>query len=237
MSVGIYKTGIVQAGGEVMPNILRNTTFETMYAQTSGWDTTKNGTILASYWGGYNSGVTNASTCYHAHPIDMDGEYVYVYIRDTETWLGVSQNDNLRTKIAKSTQYTFSVDQFITTGSNNYLTGGLYYYNTAGTRNFNLGQFNFSGKEKNRWVRCVYTFTVPSDIDLTKDVLWYIYGHVGGAGTVYMRRPKLELGSTPTPWSPASVDGYTETNHGFIESEKYFSVYNNFIDCNEFIEY
>ena len=213
------------------PNILHNTDFTQTYAQTTGWNTSKNGTILASYWGGYNPGVANASTCYHAHLEQMDGEYVYKYVRESETWLGIQQSDNLRTRIAKNTVYTFSVDQLITDGSNNFLTGGLYYYNTAGTRNFNLGQFNFSGKDKGRWVRCTYTFTIPSDIDLTKEVLWYIYGHGSGAGTVYMRHPKLELGNHATPWCPYSADpayaamGYNDT----IESD----VSGNGYDCTK----
>lgn len=51
-------------GGE---NILINTHFDSQTTKTSGWDTTKNGTQMASSWGGFNGGVPNPSTVYHAH--------------------------------------------------------------------------------------------------------------------------------------------------------------------------
>jgi len=40
-------------------NLLVNTHFDSRYSQTTGWDTSKNGTLLADSWGGYNSGVAN----------------------------------------------------------------------------------------------------------------------------------------------------------------------------------
>lgn len=93
MSVSIQKSGIVSASGTtVNPNLLVNSDFHSTYQQTTGWDTTKNGTTLASSWGGYNSGVSNPGTVYHAHMKQFDGEWVYEYIRDANnSWLGISQ--------------------------------------------------------------------------------------------------------------------------------------------------
>jgi hypothetical protein len=70
--------------------LLLNTHFDNRYNQTTGWDTTKNGTLLAYSWGGYNPGAANQATCYHAHLKLFNNEYVYEYIKDTETWLGIS---------------------------------------------------------------------------------------------------------------------------------------------------
>ena len=74
MSVKFEKNGVIKTSGlSDNPNILINSDFHSLYNQTSGWDTTKNGTLLASSWGGYNSGVANPSTVYHAHITNFDG--------------------------------------------------------------------------------------------------------------------------------------------------------------------
>lgn len=233
--MGINKQGVFSADGiQTNTNIFLNADFHLTYSETR-WNTEKNGTILASNWGGYNSGVANASTCYHAHLIPYGDGYVYDYTRDTETWLGVSQG-GLQSKITANTSYVFTVDQFITDGSLNYLTGGLYYYKTGATSaSFGIGSFSFSGKEKGRWNRCLYTFTTPSDIDLTKGVSWYIYGSSGGAGTVYMRRPKLE--KSFTPFMLAESEGAAVGMHGFQEGSMVASIHDKWIEANEFIEF
>lgn len=194
-------------GGIGNLNMLTNTHFDNRYSQTSGWDTAKNGTLLANQWGGYNSGVSNASTVYHAHLKELNGEYVYEFIRDANnSWLGISQG-GLQNKLTAGKTYTFSWEQFCVSGSN-YNTGGLYYYKTGATSaNFHLGSYSgSSGKKIGEWQRFSYTFTAPSDGDYSKSMAWYIYGHVGGSGTIYTRRPKLEEGAVATPWAPAMSD-------------------------------
>lgn len=52
-----------------------------------------------------------------------------------------------------------------------------------------------------------------------------------------MRRPKLEINSTATPWTLHSDEGYTESDHGFIEQGNIMSMYPEYIQTNEFIEY
>ena len=221
------------------PNLLINTDFSQTYQQTTGWDTAKNGTTLASSWGGYNSGVTNASTVYHAHLAMFHGEQVYEYIKtDNEAWLGVSQGGLLRSLFELNKTYTFSVDIYRT--GNNYLNGGFYSIKQGETNyNWHIGQFSSSNVEKNKWVRFTYTFTVPSNIDLSKNVYWYMYGMNGGNGTMYMKRPKIEVGSVATPWCLSDSEGYTETQHGIVEypSESPSRVYTNIVKAKDFIEW
>lgn len=236
MSVKFEKNGIVGTSGlSDNPNLLINSDFHSLYNQTSGWDTTKNGTLLASSWGGYNSGVTNPSTVYHAHITNFDGQIVYDYTRTSnETWLGISQG-GLQSKVAANTTYTWSLEQYRT--GNNYCTAGLYFFKTGATSaNFHSGCPGYA-TALNQWVRCVYTFTLPSDIDLSKNVSMYIYGHANGNGTVYMRHPKLEVGSVATPWCLAQSEGYGLNNHGFIESGSRMQTYKDYIQANEFIEW
>ena len=232
----LNKQGVWTVNGELTnPNLFLNADFHSTYNQTTGWDTIKNGTLLATSWGGYNAGVSNPSTCYHAHLTKLDGDFVYEYIRESEGWLGVSQG-GLQSKLLLNTEYTFSVDQYIAEGSANFLDGGLYYYKTGATSAaFHLGRFNGRNKEKGRWIRLVYHFTTSSDMDLAKNVSWYIYG-ANGTGTVYMKQPKLEIGNKMTPFTLSSSEGYMEGNHGLIEKNNSVSIYNNFITAHEFYE-
>ena len=240
MSVSFNKSGIITTSCEqINPNLLINTDFEDKNTVTA-WNQDKNGMLTATNWGGYNAGVKNPTTVYHAHLIMMNGEYVYQYTRTAdETWLGVSQN-GLQTLLQANTTYTWSIDEYRPTGANNYITAGLYYYKeSGGTRGFWAGYPHGTGDDvRDQWVRRYYTFTVE-EILLNQNVQFYIYGHSGGQGTVYMRRPKLEIGDKPTPWVPSSSEGYASSSHGFIQSVSSLntSIYENFIESINFIEY
>lgn len=188
-------------------NLLVNTHFDSRYSQTTGWDTSKNGTLLANSWGGYNSGVANQATVYHAHLKEVNGEYVYEYIKDANnSWLGISQ-DGLQSKLTAGTKYTFSWEQYCVSGSN-YVNTGLYYYKTgASSAKFHLGYaYGNSGRVIGKWQKFTYTFTAPSDADYAKRMAWYVYGAQGGNGTFYARHFKLEKGDKATPWNPAKTD-------------------------------
>lgn len=246
MSVQILKSGIVQASGDtVNPNLLKNTLFTQQYTQSGGWDTSKNGTILASNWGGYNSGVPNASTVYHAHPKWFGGEWVYEYIRTSaESWLGISQGfSGTAGIITANTTYTASFDQWLTPGCYNYITVGIYHKQTSdGSANFHAGCTNGTGDSiVGRWCRRYFTFTITSFYTGYNPAL-YIYGHMGTGncqGTVYMRRPKLEKGSVATPWCPHVDEGYNITNHGFVETSEYkdaVKLHKNYVEMKEIIE-
>ena len=237
--VNLTKTGIWQANGAIPnPNLLINGDFHSRISKTTDWDTSLNGTLLASSWGGYNGGVSNPSTGYHAHLFLLNGEYVYRYVNENGRWLGISQG-GLQSKMAASTAYTFSCDQYIPSDSNNYLHGGLYYFKTGATSaGFHAGSFSGNNKtKKGQWGKVVFTFTTTSDIDLSKNVSWYIYGY-GGTGTVYMKNPKLELGNKVSPFVLSVTETYDAWPHGFIEtSYKDTHLYKQeYIDANQFYE-
>lgn len=197
-------------GGWGNDNILINTHFDSRYTQSTGWDTTKNGTQLASSWGGYNGGVSNPSTVYHAHLKEFNGEWVYEYTKTAnESWLGISQGE-LQSKLVAGKTYTFSWEEYHVDGTNRVGTG-LYYYKTGATSaNFHLGIREAAEviREIGRWQKYIYTFTAPSDADWSKNMSWYIYGHYNGNGTFYVRHIKLEEGSVATPWCPNSSDTF-----------------------------
>ena len=188
------------------PNLLTNSDFHSRYSQTTGWDTTKNGTLLANSWGGYNAGVSNPGTCYHAHLKLFENEYVYEYKKETETWLGISQS-NLQTKLVAGNTYTFSCEQYSVTNTN-YMTGGLYYYKTgASSGGFHLGQMSCnSNRQQGVWQKFTYTFVAPADGDYSKTMSWYCYGMSGSAGSFYLRHLKLEEGANATSWCLADSE-------------------------------
>ena len=240
MSTNITQQGLINASGETInPNLLTNTDFANTYQQTTGWNTTKNGTTLATSWGGYNSGVTNASTVYHAHMKQFQGEWVYEYIRTAdESWLAIWQG-GLQTYIKPNTTYTWSIDEYRTSGSNNYITAGIYYKKTSdGSNGFHSGLTHGTGEDAfDKWVRRYYTFTT-TEVYTGSGITFYIYGQSGGNGTIYVRKPKLEIGSVATPWSKAASENNDITFHGFVESQRGMSsIYNNYIEATEFIEW
>ena len=211
ISQGLILHYPLNRGGWGNDNILINSNFDLRYTQSSGWDTTKNGTQLASSWGGYNGGVSNPSTVYHAHLKELNGEWVYEYIKTaSETWLGISQG-GLNSKLTAGKPYTFSWEQYCVSGSN-YVQTGLYYFKTGATSaNFHLGLiYGNVDRELGKWQKFSRTFIAPEDGDYSKNMSWYIYGYSGN-GIVYVRHPKLEEGNTATPWSPSPSDALATT--------------------------
>ena len=211
ISQGLILHYPLNRGGWGNNNILINSNFDLRYTQSSGWDTEKNGTQLANSWGGYNSGVSNPSTVYHAHLKELNGEWVYEYIKTAnETWLGISQG-GLNSKLTAGKTYTFSWEQYCVSGSN-YVQTGLYYFKTGATSaNFHLGLiYGNVDRELGKWQKFSRTFIAPEDGDYSKNMSWYIYGYSGN-GIVYVRHPKLEEGNTATPWSPSPLDTLATT--------------------------
>ena len=235
--INLLKTSIWQANGQIPnPNLLINCDFHNRVTQGT-WDTSLNGTLVANSWGGYNGGVSNPTTGYHAHLYLLNGEYVYRYVNENGRWLGVSQG-GLQSKLAINTNYTFTIEQFIPTDSTNYVWGGLYYYKTGATSaSFHLGSFSGNGKEKGKWTKVAYHFTTASDMDLNKNVSWYIYGYAG-TGIVYMKNPKLEIGTKVTPFALNTTETYDAWPHGFVEaSHQDVHLYNQeYIEAVSFYE-
>ena len=224
--VSIHKDDIT-----VKPNILINTYFNSIFTLTA-WDVTKNGNYLANSWGGYNSGVSNPSTVYHAHLQKYGNEYVYNYTKDSDnSWLGISQG-GLQQKLEVGKTYTFSCECYRISGTN-YVHGGIYTKaNSSATSNSFVNSFSFSGfssiSADGFWHHYNKTFTIPSDVYMNSGCYLYIYGYYGGSGVFLMRHPKLELNDISTPWCPNDSDGF-----GNI----YLPTMNNPISVNEIIEY
>lgn len=245
MGVNITRSGVVTQNGVVVtPNIFVNSDFHSRVENFDTWNVEKNGTVYANYWGGYNSGVSNAATAYHAHLTNMNGEWVYEYIRDTEGWLGISQG-GLQSKLTAGATYIFTCEQYCPTGSKNFLHGGFYYaLTTSGNTGNGFRSGTFSGSmqsdTKDKWVKIQHLFTISADANLSGNVSFYIYGYgngtSGNTGTVYMRHPKVELGTTATPWTLAESEGVTAASHSFIEILHNKSFYNNYAEINNFIE-
>lgn len=200
-------------------NLLINTAFSEQYEQTDGWDTTKNGTHLAEYWGGYNSGLANASSINHANLYQFNNEWVYRFKNQGETWQAIYQSisvDNHVYKIKPGDVLTFSCEVYRVSGVN-YPAGGLFHaLKGSTTADFNSGgrtSLGIIGKMKaNEWVKLTKTFAVNENFNVDADCKWYIYGHDGGQGEFYLRHPMLEKSNTASNWVPAPEDEETARN-------------------------
>lgn len=204
----------IKVGGR---NLLVNTAFTNRYEQTTGWDTTKNGTTLATSWGGFSPGVANASTCNHANLYDFNGEWVYRFKSEGEGWLGISQSISVSDKVYKikpGDVLTFSCEVYRVSG-NNYPTGGLYHALKGSTSmGFQSGGNTSIGiigtMKTGEWVKLTKTITVHSNFNTDYRCSWFVYGHDGGQGEFYLRHPMLEKSNTASNWVPAPEDEETE---------------------------
>ena len=189
------------------PNLFFNSHFDSRYT-VSDWDTSKNGSLCANNWGGYNGGVGNPSTVYHAHLQEHEGDYVYNYHKTSnEDWLGISQS--VVTSVEVNKTYTFSCELKRISGKN-FANGGLYTKANSSTTDYtfvNWFEFpEFTSVTDNKWHKYSYTFTIDSSVYMMNGASWYIYGHSWEDGEFLMRRPKLEEGSSATEWIPHTSD-------------------------------
>lgn len=190
-------------------NYLQNSDFKKTTTISS--ETSKNPNLYPLYWGGYNAGISNPTTSYHAH-IDNDtfGYNVIEFNESdgTRNWKGI--NIKLNDIIIEYDSYIFSFDAY-TTLIGSKIFGGFYYYKKDGTtRNFWSGQFsvNFNSEDNiEKWVR--YSVKVPlnDDIDFSKDIAFYVYGYGFTSNAIcYINKLKLEKGNKSTDWTSAPED-------------------------------
>lgn len=189
-------------------NFLINSSFiQNKIYEDIQWDQELNGAYVATHWGFYNSGVSNPTTGYHAHLFSLKGELVVRYMEQAGRWKSASYHapDEVKSQFDKGTTYTYSFEiNSDTVGSN--IFGGFYYYKIGGANaSFYNGQYSFTVKEVNRWIRYSYTFVMPEDMDLERDITIYNYGD-SSKGTTYARRFKLEKGNKASDYTEAIED-------------------------------
>lgn len=174
------------------------------YTKTSDpWDKNLNGDLRATNWSsGYNGGVENPTTGYHAHlNITQFGFPVFRFVDTDGRWKGVTQGLVHANKIKPGTKYTISFDVYYAEEGLTFIHGGMYTKLTgASSYNFNDGQYRVSNIPAKQWVRFSKTFTCKADTDPSQSQTLYIYGYGGKQGTAYVKNVKLELGESATPW-------------------------------------
>lgn len=189
-------------------NILINSDFK--QTTSSSGQTNKNPNLYALYWGGYNGGISNPTTSYHAH-VDSDtfGYNVIEFNESdgTRNWKAITQSRNLNTKLSANNKYILSFDAYAT-GTGTKVFGGFYYMKQGGTTNgFHAGQYIVNNIEVDKWKRYSVAVPIGIDIDLTKTVHLIMYGFGFTTNSIlYIKNVKLEIGNKATDWTPSPED-------------------------------
>lgn len=187
-------------------NLLFNSDFSRTSEQDSG--TNKHENIYATRWGGYNSGITNPTTSYHAHVNDDTFGYNVMEFNEsdgTRNWKGISQNLSTIKYVADS--YILSFDAYAT-GNGGQVYGGFYYTKSGDTAiSFGSGQYKVTNLPINQWGRCFVKVPLNNNVDFSKSIHFYVYSYNFSKNIiVYIKNLKLEEGYTPTAWCPSPED-------------------------------
>lgn len=187
-------------------NLLFNSDFSRTSEQDSG--TNKHENIYATRWGGYNSGITNPTTSYHAHVNDDTFGYNVMEFNEsdgTRNWKGISQNLSTIKYVADS--YILSFDAYAT-GNGGQVYGGFYYTKSGDTASsFGSGQSKVTNLPINQWGRCFVKVPLNNNVDFSKSIHFYVYSYNFSKNIiVYIKNLKLEEGYTPTAWCPSPED-------------------------------
>jgi hypothetical protein len=163
------------------------------------------GAISVSGWSpGYNGGVSNPSTGYHAYwkVIDDIPTMVMQDLNGNHRWLGIaSTGKSLTSFIGAGNKYTVSFEAKSDVVGKK-MSSGLHYKLTSASSNaFNDGTVAFTLTQE--WTKYSYTKTLSSSANISsKDDKIYVYGHdKGPEGTVYVRNVQLEVNDHATPYS------------------------------------
>ncbi|WP_405200798.1 phage tail protein [Actinobacillus pleuropneumoniae] len=103
------------------------------------------------------------------------------------------------TKLEVGKTYTFSIDARLIEGSPDLWSSLRADSVTAG----NIDNFHGNFKLTENWQRFQYTSTISQPVD---DASWRIIIGYNRVGIVEFRKPKFELGTVATDWSPAPED-------------------------------
>lgn len=218
----------------ITPFPILNEAYKTPGSYAPGWDASIHSNAIAvTNWGnGYNSGVTNASSQYHAYWMyDEDSSTPICCFRDLPNpnvnntrpgWLGVSRN------LGTPNDLNWTVGTYVSISvlaKSSVLNRGLDFgiYHTEGTSStFNGSKKTIYCSKINEWEVLSFTFQVTSNWVLTANAAIYIYGTGAGAsGISYWKYAQVEVKDHPTPIingqnSPTIFDCSGFNNHGRI---------------------
>lgn len=187
-------------------NFLRNGNFAE--TTTSPGNTNKHHNLYPLGWGGYNGGIDNPTTSWHAHIDNTTFGFNVVEFNESDgnrNWKGLAASPDFIFIEKVDQEYRLSVDVYAT-GPGTKLTGGFYYCKKGeSTQNFHSGQFEIRPKETNKWVRMSVAVPLKDDIDLnSKKTNLYIYGYGFDSNSIlYIKDAALTTGNKTADWSPA----------------------------------
>lgn len=167
---------------------------------------TVNGMTYNTYakgWGGYNGGIDNPTTNYHAY-LDMSTRhYIFDETNGSNNWKGVVPYTTIKKK-AKSYVFSATVKA---TGNGTRLFGGIYYKGNSDHRGFHAGLFYIEPIPSGKEIRVYAEVPLKDDIEISDLENIYLYGYSFRSNSkLEMWNPKLEEGSIPTPYTPAPED-------------------------------
>lgn len=198
-----------------------------------GWDTSNHAkaiTLNDGWASGYNGGVANPTTGFHAHQIyggcDADGAQLsgrsfnaadndgacfhYVDRNDLYSeghrWLGISQSLGTPTSLGLAV----SDDITLSWWQRSDVTGqggqcGIYHMRvTEGTNGFESCIQTINVTEANTWERVSFTYTITSNWNVGSNCWWYAYGYNGAHGILQIDNIQLEEKSHATRFTNSS---------------------------------
>lgn len=198
----------IEVGGK---NILRNSLFNNAVDRAETFTvagvTYRNKSL--PHWGSlYNSGISNPTTSFHAiFRENFEGVGPVIEFNESDgsrNWKAIDAH--IRPSDIKEGNYTFSTDVYAT-GTGTKIWFGFYYYNKNGVRNFHSGQTTVKVAMVNSWHRISGAIKLNNDIDLSKDIRFYIYAYNFESNSIlYLTKPQLEEGTVATPFGEAQAD-------------------------------
>ena len=211
-------TNLAIGGFNLLPNANFSNTIEHVSAIPEGSDgsgylvtthiTNAHGNIYPVSWTCYNVGKANASTTYHAH-IDTETFGFNTLFFDNSvdtTWKGayvvLNKNNNVYEQGNLLTgNYVFSTDVFADKNSNQCVWVGFHCYLKGGTTQaFHGGHGYVKVGKLNEWHRMNAIVNMPENVDFTKEIKMYIYGHNNGIKT-WIKNIQLEYGNKATSFT------------------------------------
>lgn len=198
--------GIVSSGGSGK-NLLINSNFSKYYIGNSF---TVNGITYNTYangYDGYDSGMDNPKTNYHAYLDTKTNHIVFDETNGSKNAKGIFPGKSTFPALVDKniTSLTLSM-QTKASDSGTHVFGGFYYTKKGGTDiAFHAGQFNeFPPKGEARISTAV---KLGSDVDWSKEVIFYICGFGFSTNSkLEIWDLKLEEGDVATDWSLAPED-------------------------------